>query len=193
MKKTPSTSPFRRSSEVPGLRRFFLAGLSAVLLSTPAAAQDASLELPPPVLTIDQDRLFAETRQGASRSEEVEDRARALAEENQQIEAELTAEERDLTDRRSTLPADEFRALAQAFDEKVQRIRVEQDEKARAINRARDTARQAFLTDIGDIISMIVRERGALIVLDRRDVFLSADSIDITDEAISRINAESPN
>ena len=32
-------------------------------------------------------------------------------------------------------------------------------------------------------------ERGALIVLDRRDVFLSADRIDITDEAIERVNA----
>lgn len=174
--------------------RLCLIGLAAIVFAyAPALAQDASLELPPPILTIDQDRLFSETRQGTSRSEEVEERARALAEENQRIETELTAEERELTEKRATLSAEEFRPLAQAFDEKVQRIRVEQDDKARAITRGRETARQAFLNDIGDIISMIVRERGALIVLDRRDVFLSADSIDITDEAISRINAESPN
>ena len=42
---------------------------------------------------------------------------------------------------------------------------------------------------IAALISEIVRERGALIVLDRRDVFLSADRIDITDDAIARINA----
>ena len=34
-----------------------------------------------------------------------------------------------------------------------------------------------------------MRERGAVIVLDLRDVFLSADQIDITEEAIERVNA----
>ena len=48
-----------------------------------------------------------------------------------------------------------------------------------------------IFNDIAALISEIVRERGALIVLDRRDVFLSADRIDITDDAIARINAAS--
>jgi len=94
-----------------------------------------------------------------------------------------------LTDQRASLPPDEFRALADEFDTDVQRIRAEQDEKARLITRERETARQQFVGDAAGIISGIVRERGALVVLDRRDVFLSADRIDITDEAIERINA----
>ena len=163
---------------------------AAILGAFPAllTAQEASFELPPPILTIDQDRLFSETRLGADQSDAVEAEAQELAEENQRIEAELTTEERELTELRATLPADEFRALAEAFDEKVQRIRGEQDEKARAVSRARDASRQQFFSDVGDIISDIVRERGALVVLDRRDVFLSADSIDITEEAIARVN-----
>ena len=38
------------------------------------------------------------------------------------------------------------------------------------------------------IISEIVRDKGAVVVIDRRDVFLSADRIDITDEAIELVN-----
>jgi Skp family chaperone for outer membrane proteins len=166
-----------------------IAGLLAVLPWTAVAQQETSFNIPPPILTIDQDRLFAETRAGASITAEIEARVAALAQENAQIEADLIQRERDLTQQRAVLPAAEFRELADDFDADVQRIRAEQDTKARAITAARDKERQDFIAEAADIISRIVVERGALIVLDQRDVFLSADSIDITDEAVERINA----
>lgn len=163
--------------------------ISMLLPAGLSGAQEASLNIPPPILTIDQERLFLETRLGIRASAELEAEAEALAAENARIEAELIGRERELTERRPSLPPQEFRQLADAFDADVQRIRQEQDEKARAIARRREELRQEFFAEIADIISDIVRERGALVVLDRRDVFLSADSIDITEEAIRRVNA----
>ena len=90
--------------------------------------------------------------------------------------------------RRPDLSPEEFRELADAFDERVQRLRAEQDEKVRLLNRSRDEARSAFFNEVGEIILGIVREKGALVVIERRDVFLSAENIDITDEAITRVN-----
>ena len=149
-----------------------------------AGAQQATS----PILTIDQDRLFAETRLGAEQSAEWERQAQQLAAENAEIENALIAEEKALTEQRAVLPPAEFRALADAFDERVQALRAEQDEKARQLNRQREEARAAFFNGIAAMLSEIVREKGALVVIDRRDVFLSADRIDITDEAIQRIN-----
>ena len=143
-----------------------------------------------PILTIDQDRLFSETKLGVATLEAVEADAQALAEENQMIEAELIAEERDLTERKADLEPEAFRKLANDFDKRVQNFRAEQDEKARQLSRSRDEARNLFFREVATIISGIVRERGALVVIDRRDVFLSADSIDITDEAIRRVNED---
>lgn len=163
----------------------------AVLLFLPGhlLAQDQTvIEIQSPVLVIDQDRLFAETRLGSQAQEEFEERAQALASENQRIEAELIAREQELTELRPTMPADEFRVLADEFDARVERIRAEQDEKARLLNRSRDEARQEFFGEVAGIISEIVREKGAVVVIDRRDVFLSADRIDITDEAIELVN-----
>jgi Skp family chaperone for outer membrane proteins len=159
--------------------------LVAVLAAWPlgAMAQQGSA-----ILTIDQDRLFAETRLGAETLAELERQAQQLAAENAAIEADLIAEEQDLTDRRATLPADEFRALADAFDTRVQALRAAQDDKARVLNRNEDDARATFFNQIAVVLSEIVREQGALVVIDRRDVFLSADRIDITDEAIRRVN-----
>ncbi|MDJ1015632.1 MAG: OmpH family outer membrane protein [Paracoccaceae bacterium] len=173
------------------MRYLVLACLISVAFgyAPPVRAQDASFTIPPPILTIDQERLLAETRPGARLIAEIEDQALALAQENEAIEAELTREERELTEQRASMEPAEFRALADAFDAKVQGLRAEQEEKARQVNEAGEQARQAFLADIAGVISDIVLERRALVVLDRRDVFLSADRIDITNEAIRRVNA----
>jgi Skp family chaperone for outer membrane proteins len=166
--------------------------LAACLWAAAGAApaqQAPQVELPPPVLTIDADRLLAESDFGRALANEVDDAARRLAEENRRIEAELLAEESALTERRGMMSPDEFRPLADAFDEKVQRFRTEQDEKERALADLREEGRQRFFRLAVPILSEIVRERGALVLLDRRDVFLSADSIDITEEAVARIDA----
>jgi Skp family chaperone for outer membrane proteins len=164
--------------------------LAGVLLGASAVfAQTTTIEVKPPILVIDQDRLFSETRLGAASMAEIEQAANDLKAENQRIEEQLITEERALTEQRASLPADEFRALADDFDARVQRIRAEQDEKARALTRAQENARSDFFQDVAAVISDIVREKGALVVIDRRDVFLSAEQIDITNEAIARVNA----
>ncbi|MDF0594875.1 OmpH family outer membrane protein [Psychromarinibacter halotolerans] len=169
-----------------------VAGLLMTVLvaaGAPAAAQDNQ---PPlvgfPILTLDQERLYGESRAAARIIDEIETRASELAAENRQIEAELSAEELELTERRETMPPDEFRPLADAFDEKVQRIRAEQDGKERDLQTMRDEERQLFLRRITPILAELARERGALMILDRRTVLLSAETVDITEDAITRID-----
>ena len=188
MTRTHSISPSRRSSRTAWCRAFALSwffGAVFVFQSAPplAAQQDVS-----PVLTIDQDRLFSETVLGAEARAEIERQAQDLATENARIESELIAEEGELTEQRATMDPVAFRQLADEFDQRVQTIRAEQDEKVRQLGRLRDEARAEFFNEIGTILSEIVREKGALVVLDRRQVILSADRIDITDEAILRVN-----
>ncbi len=161
-------------------------------LALPAGAQSPQIELPAPVLIIDADRLLAESAFGRAAAGEIEAAVRQLAEENRRIEAELLAEERALTARRAELSPEAFRPLADAFDTKVERLRAEQDEKERALAELGEAGRQRFFAETVPILSAIVRERGALVLLERREVFLSADAIDITDEAIARIDAALP-
>lgn len=175
------------------LRRSVLSGLAAACLAAGVAlgqSQPAmtALEIPPPILTIDGERLFTDTAFGKRLAGDLEEAGRALAAENRDLEAQLSEEERKLTEQRPTLPTGEFRILADAFDTRVQAIRAEQDQKERDLLRLRDRSRAEFLNQIAPVLSEIVRERRALVILDRRDVFLSADSIDITSEAIRRID-----
>jgi len=155
-------------------------------LTEAATAQSAPA---PQVLVVDTDRLFSESTLGRARAAEFEQAFRALAAENAEIEATLISDERALTDLRPSLSPEEFRARADAFDKRVDQLRAEQDEKERQLSRARDEAQAELFNAFSEIVSEIVRTRGALVVIDRRNVYLSVGGLDITDEALAQFNA----
>jgi len=168
-----------------------VAGLALTGGAVPAAAQQAEPALPPTaVLTIDQEDLFRRSAFGLRLSTEVEQAAAALAAENRRIEAELTAEELDLTSRRATLPPEDFRRLAEAFDARVVAIRRSQDSKERALAQAEDEARRAFWQAALPVLARLAAERGALVILDSRAVLIAVESLDSTEAARQRIDAE---
>jgi len=171
-----------------GLKAGFAALIFGAAIAFPALAQEQAT-LPSPIVTLDQERLFNSSSVAERIRAEIETRTAELTAENRRIEAQLEAEELDLTERRPALEPAVFRQMADAFDAKVQGIRAAQDAKARELQRLQEQGRQDFLRQIRPILTEIVRERGAVAVMDRRAVLLSADSIDITDQAISRFNA----
>lgn len=161
--------------------------VAIALAAGQAGGQEAPVRVP--VVTVDQDRLYSASLWAERVRERIKAESEALAAENRRIESELVAEERDLTERRKTMEPAAFRQLAEAFDAKVVDIRQRQESKARAISRLQEIERQRFLAAALPVIETYLRERGALVVLDRRVVFAAVDAIDITDDLTARINA----
>lgn len=164
-------------------------GLALTLAGPPASAQGLTSGVPQSaILVIEPDRLFAQSLFGQRVTSELEAEGAAIAAENRQIENALTEEERALTEQRAALPAAEFRALADAFDEKVQRLRREQDAKARALGARSDDVQRQFLVAVQPILAGLMQDAGAVAILERRAVFFSIDAVDVTDLAIARVN-----
>ncbi|MCU0902565.1 MAG: OmpH family outer membrane protein [Tabrizicola sp.] len=151
--------------------------------------QGAAQEAPAPLLTLDQDRLFLDSNFGKAAIARERAATDALEQENRRIEAELVAEEQALTDLRTTLTPEEFTARADAFDAKVERIRGEQDAKSQTLALAREKDRKDFLQVAVPILGDLLGDKGAVAILDKNLVILSLSAIDVTDEAIARVNA----
>lgn len=164
--------------------RLAVVALAVALAGASAAAQDT-----PDIVVVDQERLFQDSAMGRRIADDLEARSSELAAENRAIEAELVAEERALTERRSELAPDEFRALADAFDDKVERLRGAQDAKTRDLVARRDAERESFTRAVGPILLDFMRRTGASVMLDRRSVVATSDRADVTDELIAEINA----
>lgn len=168
--------------------------LALLMLPVAAPAQESGRPSVPgvasaSVLVLDFERLFSESAYGRRIARDIEAAGAVIARENRRIEAELTEEERALTERRAEMTPDAFRTLADAFDEKVQRLRREQDAKARRLGARGEAARRVFLDAAQPVLQALMEETGAQVVIERRMVFMSADRIDVTDPAIARIDA----
>lgn len=175
--------------------RACMAVLALVLSAQGVWAQGLSLGVPVPeivqsqVLVIDFEKVFAQSAFGQRVATETEAEGQKLAAENRSIESELVDEERRLTEMRASTEPFEFKKLADAFDEKVQNLRKAQDEKARALGSRNESGRLRFVETARPVLAALMQEAGAALILDRRSVFVAADAIDVTAEAIKRIDA----
>ncbi|MBE0414069.1 OmpH family outer membrane protein [Yoonia sp.] len=158
-----------------------------LMLAIPVAAQQAPT--PTPVLIIDSERLFAETRYGRRIAADLAAHAADVQAENDRIVAKLTEEERSLTIRRPDMTPEAFRIAAEAFDAKVQEVRRERDAKNVELQRTSAENRLQFEERVQGIVANIMLERGASLVLEQRTVVLSVRAANITDAVIARVDA----
>jgi Skp family chaperone for outer membrane proteins len=166
-------------------------------LAGPAAAQDAAgvdpapavIPQEPQVLILDQERLYRESRFGRASIARIDAEENALIAENRNIFSLLEAEEKALTAQRPTLEPAEFSALAAAFDSKAQGIRTAQDAKGAEIARKRQEDQRQFFDAALPMLAQLMTELGAVAILDKQAIILSYDTIDMTDRAITRMDA----
>ncbi|MDE2789441.1 MAG: OmpH family outer membrane protein [Paracoccaceae bacterium] len=144
------------------------------------------------VAVINQERLFNGSAEGQRIIAEFDRQANELARENRQLERQLGAEERELTERRKSADPDEFRGLAAEFDRKVNGIRAAQKRKLEALFARREQSRSGFLTRAVPVLLSAMRERGIKIILNQQAVLLATDDMDITDEAIEWLDRAFP-
>lgn len=141
------------------------------------------------LVTLDQERLFEESAFGRRVDATLTEASRQLTTENREIEAMLTAEEAALTDQRATLGPDDFRARADEFDARVERLRRQQEDRARALAIWRDIEQQRFFEAAVPVLMQLLRDTGAVAIIDSRAILLALEESDLTDPAIARMDA----
>ena len=157
-----------------------------LLLALPTTAQ----QVRPQILIIDSDRLYQESDYGQRVASDLAALAAEIQAENDRIVESLTQEERSLTLRRPEMTPEAFREESEAFDAKVQEVRRVRDAKNLEFQVANAEARADFEERIQSILVSIMIERGAVMVMEQRNVVLSIRSANITDQAIALVNAE---
>lgn len=174
--------------------RVLIAAAVAIFALSPVSAQEFSTGVPElgpnPVLTLDQDKLYAVSEFGQRVQAEITADLERLSAENRQIEAALEAEERRLTEERVGMDPSDFQELAAEFDIRVTEIREAQSSKAENIRNRADRERERFFEAAFPVLLSLVEESGAVAILNNSAVIFSIRQIDITDIAISRVNQE---
>ena len=140
------------------------------------------------VFTVDMGKLFRSSDFGRKIISTNNVARQELQKENEELEFLLLSEEKDLSEQRKILSADEFRPKALAFDERVSIIRTEQIEKEENLKNKVRKEEAEFYKRIYPLLYELLLEQGGLILMDQRNVILWDSTVDITDEAILLIN-----
>lgn len=164
--------------------------LIAALSSGAAFAQEQQPQSVPlaTVAIIDADQVFTNSLYGRRVLDDIQQQTDALEAENARIADALTEEEKSLAERREFMTPESFRDAADAFDERVQGIRVARDAKEEALKQQLANARTAFDDAVRPILGELMQERRATVLMSRRDVILYFGSADITAPAIALID-----
>ena len=165
--------------------KFFL----FLLLAAPLFGQP-SLPAVQYAVVVDFDEVFRTTLYGRRIIKEFQQANQSLSKEFERIAEELVAEEKKLSDLRSSTEPSAFREMALAFDQKSTRLRQEQEDKRVELKLAGDAAQSDLLQKFGPIFVQVMQERNATILLEKKQVVLVIASADITKEAIRRIDQE---
>jgi Skp family chaperone for outer membrane proteins len=163
-------------------------GLVAGSLAVQAQLAHAQVAVSQAILVLNQERLLTESKKGRLLLDEEDAVKTQRNEDAARIEAELEAEERALAEQRKTMDADAFDALAEAFDQKVVALRLEDQRVAEQLSTKFEDQRKAFFADIVPIVAEIMREQGASVVLEQRNVLFTGPNVDITPQVIERMD-----
>jgi len=140
--------------------------------------------------TLNEARLFAGSRFGQAMIQRFETAQLALAAENREIEAALTAREQELTRQRKVLSPEEFRRLADQFNAEVESYRRSQADKERALYLEHDADRRRFSVTSNDVLTRLMRDRGLYAIIAEDAIIIAFRGIDVTDALIARMDAE---
>lgn len=168
-----------------GVRALLAAAALAAAVPLPALPQALT---GPGIRVLNQDRLLRESRMGQELLADLREAEQALERENQALADTLAAEERALTDQRASLPPDEFRLRAEAFDRRVESIRAERARLSQDLARRYEAEAQRFFETALPVLTALMAEQGIVAILNPEAVILGAEWLDITDQAIARLD-----
>jgi Skp family chaperone for outer membrane proteins len=165
---------------------------AAVLTGAPAwpvlAQGVPAVQATSPILTIDQDALYQRSLYGKALRARVAEDVAKLEADSRRIDAELEAEERALTQKRSEMIAADFAPLAAAFDKKAQDLRAQNAAAVQALRLKEQDGRKEFFTVAAKVLGDFMVERGASAIIDKGAVIVALRGLDVTDEVVARID-----
>ncbi len=167
-----------------------LAVVALLAFSGPAAAQD-----PLPGVTIavvDMERLLQESDAAINIQEQLDVEREAFAAEVTRLEEELRASEQELRRQRTVLAQDAFNEQLRAFEERAATTQREVQARNRALEAGLNQALSVLLNNAREVVAEIAQERGANVVLARRQVLLADRSLELTEAVMAALNERLP-
>ena len=141
---------------------------------------------------IDINKILTESDAAVSAAEQIEEIAIVIEDEIKVSDEEIIKEQNALIESQAIMAPEAFESKRKEYESKVQNYNNERQSKLIRIDELVAIARNDVLNALKPILEKISNEKGITILLEKNDVYLSADKMDISDEVIKILNKELP-
>ena len=142
---------------------------------------------------IDINKILAEANAAVEAAEEIEKIAIEIENEIKASDEEIIKEQNLLIESQSIMAPEAFEAKRIEYESKIQTYNSERQSKLMKIDELIAISRNDILNAIKPILEEISNEKGITIILEKTSIMLNAEKMDITNEALKRLNKSLPN
>jgi len=160
-------------------------GIVAAAFVSPAAAAEGTS-----IATVDVQQMLTESDASQSIQKQLKERREKYTKDLRKQEESLRKEEKELVEQKEKLSKDDFAKKRKAFEEKLFEVRKMTQERKRSLEKATAEAMKVLRTELFKVVQSIADERNINLVISRQNVVVGEKSLDITEEAMKRLNKE---
>ena len=142
---------------------------------------------------IDINKILAEANAAVEAAEEIEKIAIEIENEIKSSDEEIIKEQNLLIESQSIMAPEAFEAKRIEYESKIQTYNSERQSKLMKIDELIAISRNDILNAIKPILEEISNEKGITIILEKTSIMLNAEKMDITNEALKKLNKSLPN
>ena len=142
---------------------------------------------------IDINKILAEANAAVEAAEEIEKIAIEIENEIKTSDEEIIKEQNLLIESQSIMAPEAFEAKRIEYESKIQAYNSERQSKLMKIDELIAISRNDILNALKPILEEISNEKGITIILEKTSIMLNAEKMDITNEALKKLNKSLPN
>lgn len=141
---------------------------------------------------VDVQKVLRESKAAKSIRPEFERMRKAFQKQVSELEQRLRQAEQELTRQRAILAPEAFSQKRRAFSEEARKAQSSVQARRRELDKAFNNTKNEILKNLVVVARQVAEAKKLNILLEKRLVFLSANTLDVTKEIISRLDKRLP-
>lgn len=168
-------------------------GLAGVLMIFAFVSVATAQEVPAPKIGIvDVQKVLRDSKAAKSIRPEFEKMRKAFQKQVSEQEQRLRQAEQELTRQRAILAPEAFSQKRRAFSDEARKAQSSVQERRRLLDQAFNRTKNEILKNLVVVAQQVAEAKKLNILLEKRFVFLSAKTMDVTNEIIARLDKRLP-
>ena len=136
------------------------------------------------IVYIDMELLISKSLAGKSINTQIKSQNKNNLEKFKKIESDIKKEDEDISNKKNIISEDEYKKMVSQLNKKIKNYRVMVSENVDKNNKLKISATKKLIKKLNPILSDYSEKNSISIILQKRDIIIGKNSLNITDDII---------